>query len=151
MNWHHSLPAQVASICDPGKQFPLKAKKWWCPSQGGKSTVEWQIKGHLLLLCYSRDWFLLKTHNRATCNYIRCFSIWKTQHKQNFHLWMFKKALKIQIILCLKGVLSLLFGIFILLNRILLFSNKKPIKTHRFCLKLCSHLISQRFSNSAWE
>lgn len=86
------LIGRGCSVCYPGNQFPLKAES--DDAQGGKSTLEYQIKGHLLLLRYSRDWFLLKTQNWVTWNYIRCFSIWKLQHKQNLHFWVFKKALK---------------------------------------------------------
>lgn len=105
--WIDLIPSQhKLEVAEP---IPSEEKKKSDDAQGGKSTLEEQIKGYLLLLCYSRDWFLLKTQNWVTCNYIRCFSIWKAQHKQNIHLWMFKKALKIQIICCLKGILSGVF------------------------------------------
>lgn len=93
------LSGSGCSICYPGKQFPLKAES--DDAQGGKSTLDYQIKGHLLLLSYSRDWFLLKTQNWVTWNYIRCFSIWKLQHKQNLHFGCSKRHLKIQISYCL--------------------------------------------------
>lgn len=100
MSFPPSLIGSGCPICDPESQFPLQAKS--DDAQRGKSTLEQQIKGYLLLLCYSRDWFLLKTNNWVTRNYIRCFSIWKIQHKQNLYLWMLKKAIKIQISVALK-------------------------------------------------